>query len=51
MLFTKELYQIIGSSNFIRDVAIALNNLQMKEGDKIATYNIKFMRYSSQLGW
>jgi len=28
-----------------------LDNLRMKPGDKISTYNIDFMRYASQLGW
>ena len=28
-----------------------LDNLYMKPGDKISTYNVDFMRYASQLGW
>jgi len=28
-----------------------LDNLRMKPGDKISTYNVDFMRYTSQLGW
>jgi len=28
-----------------------LDNLHMKPGDKISTYNIDFMYYASQLGW
>ena len=28
-----------------------LDNLHMKPGDKISTYNVDFMRYASQLGW
>jgi len=28
-----------------------LDNLHMKPGDKISTYNINFMRYASQLDW
>jgi len=28
-----------------------LDNLCMKPGDKISTYNVDFMRYASQLGW
>ena len=28
-----------------------LDNLRMKPGDKISTYNMDFMRYASQLGW
>jgi len=32
------------------DTIVALNNLQMKTGDRITTYNIEFIRYTSQLG-
>ena len=28
-----------------------LDNLHMKSGDKISTYNVDFMCYASQLGW
>ena len=28
-----------------------LDNLCMKSGNKISTYNVDFMRYASQLGW
>ena len=28
-----------------------LDNLRMKPGDKISTYNVDFMCYTSQLGW
>ena len=28
-----------------------LDNLRMKPGDKISTYNVDFMCYASQLGW
>ena len=28
-----------------------LDNLCMKPGDNISTYNVDFMRYASQLGW
>ena len=28
-----------------------LDNLHMKPGDKISTYNVDFMHYASQLGW
>ena len=28
-----------------------LDNLHMKPGDKISTYNVDFMRYAFQLGW
>ncbi len=28
-----------------------LDNLYIKPGDKISTYNVNFMCYASQLGW
>lgn len=28
-----------------------LDNLWIKPDEKIATYNIEFMKYTSQLGW
>ena len=28
-----------------------LDNLHMKPGNKISTYNVDFMHYTSQLGW
>ena len=35
----------------IGEVANMLDNLYMKSGDKISTYNMDFMYYVSQLGW
>ena len=32
-------------------MANMLDNLHMKPGDKISTYNVDFMHYASQLGW
>ena len=49
MLFIKELCQNFKLSDTIRDVAIALDNLRMKTGNKIATYNIDFIKYLFQL--
>jgi len=40
-----------GLSDSIGKVANMLDNLHMKPGDKISTYNVDFMRYASQLGW
>ena len=45
MLFIKELCQNFRSSDIIRDVAIALDNLRIKISNKIATYNIDFIKY------
>ena len=46
----KELYYYFSLSNSIRDITVILNNLQMKSDNKIAIYNIEFMRYVFQLG-
>jgi len=35
----------------VGEVANMLDNLCMKPGDKISTYNVDFMRYASQLDW
>ena len=32
-------------------MANILDNLHMKPSDKISTYNVDFMYYTSQLGW
>ena len=50
-LFVNELHRHFGLSDSISEVANMLDNLRMKPGDKISTYNVDFMRYASQLGW
>ena len=50
-LFVDELCRHFGLSDPIGEVANMLNNLHMKPGDKISTYNVDFMCYASQLGW
>jgi len=35
----------------VGEAANMLDNLCMKPGDKISTYNVDFMRYAFQLGW
>ncbi|KAF5356896.1 hypothetical protein D9756_006427 [Leucocoprinus leucothites] len=49
--FTHELRMHFGVANPKSEVAELLDSLQMKSGDKIATYNIDFMKYAAQLGW
>jgi len=46
-----ELHWHFGLSDPIGEVANMLDNLHMKSGDKISTYNVDFIRYVSQLGW
>ncbi|KAF5349640.1 hypothetical protein D9756_003192 [Leucocoprinus leucothites] len=49
--FTRELRTHFGVANPKSEAAELLDNLRMKSGDKIATYNIDFMKYAAQLGW
>ena len=48
-LFVDELHRHFGLLDPIGEAANMLNNLCMKLGDKISTYNIDFMHYTSQL--
>jgi len=50
-LFVDELYRHFGLLDPIGEAANMLDNLRMKPSNKISTYNMNFMRYSSQLGW
>jgi len=50
-LFVEELWVHFGLSDPVGDAASLIDNLRMKPGDKIATYNVKFMRYAAQLNW
>jgi len=50
-LFVDKLCRHFGLSDPVGEVANMLDNLRMKPGDKISTYNVDFMCYASQLGW
>ena len=50
-LFVDELRQHFGLLDPIGEAANMLDNLHMKPGDKISTYNVDFMHYAFQLGW
>ena len=50
-LFVDELRRQFGLSDPVGEAANMLDNLRMKPGNKISTYNVDFMRYASQLGW
>jgi len=50
-LFVDELHRHFGLSDPVGKVASMLDNLRMKSGDKISTYNVDFMHYAFQLGW
>jgi len=50
-IFVDKLHQYFGLLDPIGKVANMLDNLCMKPGNKIFTYNVDFMHYASQLGW
>ena len=50
-LFVDELRRHFGLLDPVGEVANMLDNLRMKPGNKISTYNVDFMCYTSQLGW
>ena len=47
----KELQVHFGLLDPVGDTASLIDNLCMKPGDKIATYNVEFMWYTAQLNW
>ena len=50
-LFVEELQVHFGLSDPVENAASLIDNLCMKLGDKIATYNMEFMWYAAQLNW
>jgi len=50
-LFVKELQVHFRLSDPVGDAASLIDNLCMKPGDKIVTYNVEFMWYAAQLNW
>ena len=50
-LFVDKLRVHFGLSDPVGDATNLIDNLRMKPGDKIATYNVEFMRYAAQLNW
>jgi len=50
-LFVDELQVHFGLSDPVGDAANLIDNLHMKPGDKITTYNVEFMQYAAQLNW
>jgi len=50
ILFVNKLRQHFGLLDPVGEVANMLDNLRMKPGDKISTYNADFICYSFQLG-
>ena len=47
----EELWVHFGLSYPVGDATNLIDNLRMKPGDKIATYNVEFMQYTAQLNW
>ena len=50
-LFVDKLQVHFGLLDPVEDAANLIDNLHMKPGDKIATYNVEFMWYAAQLNW
>jgi len=50
-LFVDKLCRHFDLLDPIGEVANMLDNLCMKPGNKISTYNVNFIHYASQLGW
>ena len=50
-LFVNKLRVHFGLSDPVEDITNLIDNLCMKPGDKIATYNVEFMQYAAQLNW
>jgi len=50
-LFVDELRVHFSLSDPVGDAANLIDNLHIKPGDKIATYNVEFMQYAAQLNW
>jgi len=48
-LFVKELWVHFGLLDPVEDATNLIDNLHMKPGDKIATYNMEFIWYTAQL--
>ena len=46
-----ELWIHFGLLDLVEDAANLIDNLCIKPGDKIATYNVEFMQYAAQLNW
>jgi len=49
--FVEELQVHFGLLDLVGDATNLIDNLHIKPGDKIATYNMEFMRYTAQLNW
>ena len=50
-LFVNELQVHFRLLDLVEDTANLIDNLCMKPGDKITTYNVEFMQYAVQLNW
>ena len=49
--FVKEMHTYFGIPDVVAEAAHSLDHLCMNPDDRIATYNIAFLRYSTQLQW
>jgi len=49
--FVKEIHTCFGIPDVVVEVAHSLDHLHMNPDDRIAIYNVAFLRYSAQLQW
>jgi len=47
--FVKEMYACFGIPDIVAEVAHSLDHLHMDSDDRIATYNVAFLWYSTEL--
>jgi len=49
--FVKEMHTCFGIPDVVAEAAHSLDHLRMNPDDRIAIYNVAFLRYSAQLQW
>jgi len=49
--FVKEMHTYFGIPDVVAEAAHSLDHLHMNPDDRIAIYNIAFLRYSAELQW
>jgi len=49
--FVKEMHTYFGIPDVVAEAAHSLDHLRMNPGDRIAIYNVAFLRYSAELQW
>ena len=49
--FVKEMHACFGIPDIVAEAAHSLDHLHMDSDDQIATYNVTFLQYSTELQW